>query len=68
MLAEKFFKPSNMDLFRVANSIPDIFTQIEAAIVALTLDGEPALGLLLDRRGRPYKWLRRGDLMRAKVI
>jgi uncharacterized protein (TIGR00730 family) len=30
MLAEKFFKPSNMDLFRVANSIPDIFTQIEA--------------------------------------
>ncbi|MGW0813721.1 betaine/proline/choline family ABC transporter ATP-binding protein [Streptomyces viridiviolaceus] len=22
--------------------------------------------LLLDRRGRPYKWLRRGDLMRAK--
>lgn len=31
MLAEKFFKPSNMDLFRVANSIPDIFTQIDAA-------------------------------------
>ena len=31
MLAEKFFKPSNMDLFRVATSIPDIFTQIEAA-------------------------------------
>lgn len=31
MLAEKFFKPSNMDLFRVANSVPDIFTQIEAA-------------------------------------
>src|SRR4051812_4503375 len=29
MLAEKFFKPSNMDLFRVANSIPDIFAQIE---------------------------------------
>ncbi|MFF7549092.1 ABC transporter ATP-binding protein [Streptomyces canus] len=22
--------------------------------------------LLLDRRGRPYKWLRRGDMMRAK--
>ncbi|MCY0937809.1 betaine/proline/choline family ABC transporter ATP-binding protein [Streptomyces sp. H34-S4] len=22
--------------------------------------------LMLDRRGRPYKWLRRGDLMRAK--
>jgi uncharacterized protein (TIGR00730 family) len=31
MLAEKFFKPSNMDLFRVATSVPDIFTQIEAA-------------------------------------
>ena len=31
MLTEKFFKPSNMDLFRVAKSIPDIFTQIEAA-------------------------------------
>src|SRR4051812_36473647 len=30
MLAEKFFKPSNMDLFRVATSIPEIFTQIEA--------------------------------------
>jgi uncharacterized protein (TIGR00730 family) len=30
MLAEKFFKPSNMELFRVANSIPDIFTQIAA--------------------------------------
>ena len=31
MLAERFFRPSNMDLFRVANSVPDIFTQIEAA-------------------------------------
>src|SRR5882762_3315070 len=31
MLAEKFFKPSNMDLFRVASSVPDVFTQIEAA-------------------------------------
>src|SRR5882672_6542291 len=31
MLAEKFFKSSNMDLFRVASSVPDIFTQIEAA-------------------------------------
>src|SRR6476659_8705027 len=30
MLAEQFFKPSNMDLFRVAKTIPDIFTQIEA--------------------------------------
>lgn len=31
MLAGKFFKPSNMDLFRVASSVPDIFTQIDAA-------------------------------------
>ncbi len=31
MLREKFFKPSNMDLFRVATTIPDIFTQIDAA-------------------------------------
>ena len=31
MLAGKFFKPSNMDLFRVATSVPDIFTQIDAA-------------------------------------
>src|SRR3954468_20197545 len=31
MLAEKFFKPSNMDLFRMAKSVPEIFTQIEAA-------------------------------------
>jgi uncharacterized protein (TIGR00730 family) len=31
MLAEKFFKPSNLDLFRVATSVPDIFQQIEAA-------------------------------------
>jgi uncharacterized protein (TIGR00730 family) len=30
MLAEKFFKPSNMELFRVATTIPDIFTQIDA--------------------------------------
>src|SRR3954463_4961399 len=30
MLTEKFFKPSNMDLFRVATSLPEIFTQIEA--------------------------------------
>jgi len=29
MLKEQFFKPSNMELFRVADSIPDIFTQIE---------------------------------------
>ncbi len=31
MLADRFFKPSNMDLFRVASSVPDIFTQLEAA-------------------------------------
>jgi cytokinin riboside 5'-monophosphate phosphoribohydrolase len=31
MLAGKFFKSSNMDLFRVATSVPDIFLQIEAA-------------------------------------
>jgi uncharacterized protein (TIGR00730 family) len=31
MLADKFFKPSNMDLFRVAKDVPDIFTQIDAA-------------------------------------
>ncbi len=31
MLKEKFFKPSNMDLFRVATSVPEIFTQIESA-------------------------------------
>ena len=31
MLAEKFFKASNMDLFRIATTVPDIFTQIEAA-------------------------------------
>ncbi len=34
MLAEKFFKPSNMDLFRVANSIPAVFEQIELARAA----------------------------------
>lgn len=31
MLAEKFFKASNMDLFRVANTVADIFPQIAAA-------------------------------------
>lgn len=31
MLAEKFFKPSNLDVFRVATAVPEIFTQIEAA-------------------------------------
>ena len=31
MLAEKFFKPANMQLFRVAATPADVFTQIEAA-------------------------------------
>jgi len=31
MLAEKFFKPSNLELFRVAATVPDVFTQIDAA-------------------------------------
>jgi len=31
MLAENFFKPSNMALFRVAESALDVFVQIEAA-------------------------------------
>jgi len=31
MLAEKFFKPSNMGLFRVANTVAEIFPQIAAA-------------------------------------
>lgn len=28
MLAEKFFKPSNMDLFRIANKVPEVFDRI----------------------------------------
>jgi uncharacterized protein (TIGR00730 family) len=31
MLRDKFFKPSNMDLFRVTDSVPGIFQQIEAS-------------------------------------
>jgi uncharacterized protein (TIGR00730 family) len=31
MLRDKFFKPSNLDLFRVADSPADIFRQIEAS-------------------------------------
>ena len=31
MLREKFFKPSNMDLFRVATTVPDLFAKIEEA-------------------------------------
>lgn len=30
MLAEKFFKPSNLDLYRVAKTVPEVFAQIEA--------------------------------------
>jgi uncharacterized protein (TIGR00730 family) len=31
MLTEKFFKPSNMELFRVANTVAEVFPQIAAA-------------------------------------
>jgi uncharacterized protein (TIGR00730 family) len=31
MLAEKFYKASNLDLFRVAATVPEIFGQIEAS-------------------------------------
>ena len=31
MLRDKFFKPSNLQLFRVATTVPEIFTQIEAS-------------------------------------
>jgi uncharacterized protein (TIGR00730 family) len=31
MLEEKFFKPSNMELFRVATTIPGVFEEIEAS-------------------------------------
>jgi len=31
MLAENFFKRSNLDLFRVARSVPDVFSEIDAA-------------------------------------
>ncbi len=34
MLAEKFFKPSNMDLFRVTTTVPGVFTEIDAAAAA----------------------------------
>src|SRR6478609_63382 len=34
MLREKFFKPSNMELFRVATSVPAVFAQIEQAAAA----------------------------------
>lgn len=31
MLQEKFFKPSNMDLFRVARGVPEVFSRISEA-------------------------------------
>ena len=31
MLEDKFFKPSNMDLFQVAETVPEIFLRIDAA-------------------------------------
>ena len=34
MLAEKFFQPSNMDLFRSAKTVADVFTQLEACRTA----------------------------------
>jgi len=34
MLAENFFKPSNLGLFRVATDVSDIFAQIDAAATA----------------------------------
>lgn len=33
MLQDKFFKPANLELFRVANSIEEVFTLIEAPSV-----------------------------------
>ena len=34
MLSEKFFKPSNMDLFRVANTVTGVFDEIESGRTA----------------------------------
>ena len=34
MLRENFFKPSNMELFRVATTVPEVFTQIEVCAAA----------------------------------
>jgi uncharacterized protein (TIGR00730 family) len=36
MLRENFFKPANMGLFRVARTVPEIFTQIATASAAKT--------------------------------
>ncbi|MFR9797289.1 betaine/proline/choline family ABC transporter ATP-binding protein [Streptomyces sp. MS06] len=43
---------------RIDDPLQDIFVKLRSG-------GTNEL-LMLDRRGRPYKWLRRGDLMRAK--
>jgi cytokinin riboside 5'-monophosphate phosphoribohydrolase len=34
MLADKFFKPSNMDLFRVARTVPEVFVHLNASPAA----------------------------------
>lgn len=34
MLRENFFKPSNMELFRVANTVAEIFPKIDEAAAA----------------------------------
>lgn len=34
MLKQRFFKPSNLELFRSANTVPEIFTQLEAGATA----------------------------------
>ncbi|MFG2304936.1 betaine/proline/choline family ABC transporter ATP-binding protein [Actinacidiphila glaucinigra] len=44
---------------RLDDPLQSIFDRLREATTTNEL-------LLLDRRGRPYKWLRRGDLMRAK--
>ena len=36
MLTEKFFKPSNMELFHVAGNAAEVFAQIEASSPAAT--------------------------------
>jgi hypothetical protein len=36
MLQDKFFKPANLDLFRVANTIEEVFTLIEEPSVSPT--------------------------------
>jgi hypothetical protein len=33
MVAEKFSKPSSLDLFSVAKTVPEIFTQLESGVV-----------------------------------